>query len=123
MRMCMVGLCMNSLYGGDLQPALTTWHVRMAVCRPNMDRPNMHRPNMHIHMPTSTYICACHAHVHLHVHWTDTCTCHNMDLHLGMQVASGLDVQMGRCAHQLYEAHQKDGHGKLDFSSIINRLK
>ncbi len=46
------------------------------------------------------------------------------DLGLALHAAdsAGLDVRMGRLAKELYEEHQSDGHGHLDFSSIINRL-
>ena len=46
------------------------------------------------------------------------------DLKLALDAAesSGLDVRMGRLAKDLFEEHQRLGHGHLDFSSIINRL-
>ena len=47
------------------------------------------------------------------------------DLGLAMEVAkgSGVDNALGRMALQLYEAHQADGHGATDFSSILNRVR
>ena len=47
------------------------------------------------------------------------------DLGLAMAVAdsSGIDNPMGRLALEQYEAHQADGHGTSDFSSILNRVR
>ena len=47
------------------------------------------------------------------------------DLGLAMEVAkgSGVDNALGRLALQLYEAHQAEGHGAMDFSSILNRVR
>ena len=47
------------------------------------------------------------------------------DLGLAMTVAdsSGIDNPMGRLALAQYEAHQADGHGTTDFSSILNRVR
>ena len=47
------------------------------------------------------------------------------DLGLAMEVAkgSGVDNALGRMALQLYEAHQADGHGATDFSSILNLVR
>jgi len=44
------------------------------------------------------------------------------DLKLALDVAGDLDVRMGGLAMELYEQHQREGHGALDFSSIIKRL-
>ncbi len=47
------------------------------------------------------------------------------DLGLAEEVATGtgVDNQLGRLALQLYQAHQAKGHGKLDFSSILNAIR
>lgn len=47
------------------------------------------------------------------------------DLGLAEEVATGtgVDNQLGRLALQLYQAHQANGHGKLDFSSILNAIR
>ena len=47
------------------------------------------------------------------------------DLGLAMEVArgSGVDNALGRLALELYAAHQADGNGTMDFSSILNRLR
>ncbi len=47
------------------------------------------------------------------------------DLGLAAEVAqsTGVDNQLGRLALALYEAHQAEGHGAMDFSSILNRVR
>jgi 3-hydroxyisobutyrate dehydrogenase len=47
------------------------------------------------------------------------------DLGLAEEVAAGtgVDNQLGRLALQLYKAHQAEGHGTLDFSSILNAIQ
>jgi len=47
------------------------------------------------------------------------------DLGLAGQVAqsSGVNNQLGQLALALYSAHQSDGHGARDFSSIVERIK
>ena len=47
------------------------------------------------------------------------------DLGLAMAVAksSGIDNPLGRLALAQYQAHQADGHGTTDFSSILNRIR
>ena len=46
------------------------------------------------------------------------------DLGLAMALAeqAGVDNRMGQLARQLYESHQQNGNGALDFSSIQRRL-
>jgi 3-hydroxyisobutyrate dehydrogenase len=46
------------------------------------------------------------------------------DLGLAKEVAAGagVDNQLGRLALELYEAHQAEGNGTLDFSSILNAI-
>ena len=47
------------------------------------------------------------------------------DLGLAAEVAqeTGVDNQLGRLALALYEAHQAEGHGTADFSSILNSVR
>ena len=47
------------------------------------------------------------------------------DLGLAMEVAKGGGVEnaLGKLALSLYEAHQAEGHGAMDFSSILNRVR
>ncbi len=47
------------------------------------------------------------------------------DLGLAKDVAdgAGVDNRMGRLALELYEAHQAEGRGGVDFSSILNAIK
>jgi 3-hydroxyisobutyrate dehydrogenase len=47
------------------------------------------------------------------------------DLGLAAENAQDLDasIPLGQLAQQLYEAHSKAGHGKLDFSSVFNLKK
>jgi 3-hydroxyisobutyrate dehydrogenase len=47
------------------------------------------------------------------------------DLGLARDVAekAGIDNQLGRLAGEIYEAHRDSGHGALDFSSILERLR
>lgn len=47
------------------------------------------------------------------------------DLGLAMAIAeqAGVDNRMGQLAQALYEAHQQDGNGQRDFSSILERLQ
>ena len=46
------------------------------------------------------------------------------DLGLAMEMAgqAGVDNRMGQLARQLYEAHQQQGNGRRDFSSIQEML-
>jgi 3-hydroxyisobutyrate dehydrogenase len=47
------------------------------------------------------------------------------DLNLAMDAAgkAGVPVEMGALAQRLYTEHQAKGHGKRDFSSIMERFK
>lgn len=47
------------------------------------------------------------------------------DLGLAMEIARGADFEnpMGQLARDLYEEHQEEGAGQLDFSSILERLQ
>lgn len=47
------------------------------------------------------------------------------DLGLAMAIAeqAGVDNRMGQLAQALFEAHQQDGNGQRDFSSILERLQ
>lgn len=47
------------------------------------------------------------------------------DLGLAMEIAeqAGVDNRMGQLAHALYTAHQGDGNGQVDFSSIQQTLQ
>jgi 3-hydroxyisobutyrate dehydrogenase len=47
------------------------------------------------------------------------------DLGLAMDIAekAGVDNRMGQLARALFEAHQGEGKGSLDFSSILQRLQ
>ncbi|MDA7585466.1 3-hydroxyisobutyrate dehydrogenase [Luminiphilus sp.] len=46
------------------------------------------------------------------------------DLGLAKEVAggTGVDNRLGRLALEIYQAHQAEGHGSLDFSSILNSV-
>ena len=46
------------------------------------------------------------------------------DLGLAKEVAggAGVDNRLGRLALEIYQAHQAEGHGSLDFSSILNSV-
>lgn len=46
------------------------------------------------------------------------------DLGLAKEVAggTGVDNRLGRLALEIYQAHQAEGNGSLDFSSILNRV-
>jgi 3-hydroxyisobutyrate dehydrogenase len=47
------------------------------------------------------------------------------DLGLALDVAkhAGVDNQLGQLALSLYQAHQADGNGALDFSSVLRRIQ
>ena len=47
------------------------------------------------------------------------------DLNLAAEVAQtgNVDVRLGKMALEFYEAHQGNGHGRMDFSSILNHVR